>query len=69
MVPDNFFGSASSNRNMLQIVFFSLLAGIALVQVREEKRRPVFEVISGLQELVIRSRSSSCSLRQSVYSR
>ena len=54
MVPDNFFGSASSNRNMLQIVFFSLLAGIALVQVREEKRRPVFEVISGLQELVIR---------------
>ena len=34
---------------MLQIVFFSLLAGIALVQVREEKRRPVFEVISGLQ--------------------
>ena len=23
MVPDNFFGSASSNRNMLQIVFFS----------------------------------------------
>ena len=54
MVPDNFFGSASSNRNMLQIVFFSLLAGIALVQVSEEKRRPVFEVISGLQELVIR---------------
>ena len=54
MVPDNFFGSASSNRNMLQIVFFSLLAGIALVQVREEKRRPVIEVISGLQEMVIR---------------
>ena len=54
MVPDNFFGSASSNRNMLQIVFFSLLAGIALVQVREEKRRPVFEVISGLPELVLR---------------
>ena len=51
MVPDNFFGSASSNRNMLQIVFFSLLAGIALVQVREEKRRPVIEVISGLTRL------------------
>jgi len=54
MVPDNFFGSASSNRNMLQIVFFSLLAGIALVQVPEEKRKPVFNVISGLQELVIK---------------
>ena len=36
MVPDNFFGSASSNRNMLQIVFFSLLAGIALTGARRE---------------------------------
>ena len=31
MVPDNFFGSASSNSNMLQLVFVSLLIGIALV--------------------------------------
>ncbi|MDB4342019.1 dicarboxylate/amino acid:cation symporter, partial [bacterium] len=36
MVPDNFFGSASSNRNMLQLVFVSLLIGISLVQVSSE---------------------------------
>ena len=54
MVPDNFFGSASSNRNMLQIVFFSLLAGIALLQIPENKRKPVFDVVNGLQEVVIK---------------
>ena len=54
MVPDNFFGSASSNRNMLQIVFFSLLMGVALIQIQEDKRKPVFDVISGLQEVVIK---------------
>ena len=54
MVPDNFFGSASSNRNMLQIVFAALLVGVALVMVEEKKRKPVFEVFSGLQELVIK---------------
>ena len=30
-VPDNFFNSASNNRNMLQIIFFAVLFGIALV--------------------------------------
>ena len=54
MVPDNFFGSASSNRNMLQIVFAALLVGVALVMVEEKKRKPVFDVFSGLQELVIK---------------
>lgn len=54
MVPDNILGAAGNNRNMLQVVFFSLLAGIALVQIAEPKRKPVFEVISGLQELVIK---------------
>ena len=31
MVPDNFFGSASSNSNMLQLVFVSLLIGVCLL--------------------------------------
>lgn len=32
MIPDNFFGSASTNRNMLQVVFFAIFLGIAIVQ-------------------------------------
>ena len=54
MVPDNFFGSASSNSNMLQLVFVSLLIGIALVQVNQEQRRPVLSLFEGLQAVVIK---------------
>ena len=35
-------------------VFFSLLMGIALIQIEKDKRKPVFDVISGLQEVVIK---------------
>ena len=31
VVPDNFFHSASNNKNMLQIIFFSVLFGVALL--------------------------------------
>ena len=54
MVPDNFFGSASSNSNMLQLVFVSLLIGVALVQVNQEQRRPVLSLFEGLQAVVIK---------------
>jgi len=55
MVPENFFGSASNNKYMLQVVFVSLLFGAALVMVEEKKRRPVLEVFLGLQEVVIKT--------------
>jgi len=55
MVPANFFGSASNNRNMLQVVFVSLLFGAALVMVEEKKRRPVLKLFLGLQEMVIKA--------------
>jgi len=54
MVPENFFGSASSNSNMLQLVFVSLLIGIALVQVNQEQRKPVLSLFEGLQAVVIK---------------
>ncbi|MEC9080160.1 MAG: dicarboxylate/amino acid:cation symporter [Verrucomicrobiota bacterium] len=54
MVPDNFFGSASSNSNMLQLVFVALLIGIALVQVNSEHRQPVLTLFEGLQAVVIK---------------
>ena len=54
MVPDNFFGSASSNRNMLQLVFVSLLIGISLVQVSSEHRKPVLSLFEGMQAVVIK---------------
>ena len=53
MVPSNFLGAASNNRAMLQVVFASLLFGMALVLVEEKKRKPIYDVFAGLQEVVI----------------
>ena len=38
---------------MLQVVFASLLFGMALVLVEEKKRKPIYDVFAGLQEVVI----------------
>jgi|TARA_B100001971_G_scaffold198701_1_gene208604 Na+/H+-dicarboxylate symporter len=54
MVPDNFFNSASDNRNMLQIVFVAILIGIGLIQVPKEKAQPVLAVFQGLNNVIIR---------------
>jgi len=53
MVPDNLFGSAASNGNMLQIVFFSIFMGIALLHVGEDKSKPVLAVLEGVNEAII----------------
>ncbi len=54
MVPDNFFGSASSNRNMLQIVFVAILLGIGLIQVSKQQAAPVLSFFEGLNHVVIK---------------
>jgi proton glutamate symport protein len=54
MVPANIVGSASNNRNMLQIVFFSILFGIALIQVPKDKAQPIQDFFSSLNDVVIR---------------
>jgi len=54
MVPDNFFGSAASNRNMLQIVFFSILFGIALLMLPEKKAKPLIQFFDSLNDVVIK---------------
>ena len=54
MVPSNFFGSASSNRNMLQIVFVSILFGIALLLLPAEKAKPLLNFFESLNDMVIK---------------
>ncbi len=54
MVPDNFFNSASSNRNMLQIVFFSVFVGIGLIMIPKEKAKPLLDVFDSLNDLIIK---------------
>lgn len=54
MVPDNFFGAASDNRNMLQIVFVAILIGIGLIQVPQSQAQPVLDFFHGLTAVIIR---------------
>ena len=54
MVPSNVFQSATSNRNMLQIVFVAILMGIGLIQIPEKKSKPVLAIFEGLNDVIIK---------------
>ena len=53
IVPDNIFGAASSNQNMLQVIFFSILFGVALIMVNAEKGMPVKAFFDGANEAIL----------------
>ncbi len=54
MVPDNIFGAASSNGNMLQVIFFVILFGISLLLIEVEKAAPVKAFFDGLNDIVLK---------------
>lgn len=54
MVPENIFAAASNNGSMLQVVFFALLVGIALLQVPAKKGAPVIAFFDGLNDVIIK---------------
>ena len=54
IVPNNFFKSASNNRNMLQIVFISILIGIGLIQISDEKSEPILRIFQGFNDIIIK---------------
>lgn len=54
IVPNNFFNSASNNRNMLQVVFIAIFLGIGLIQVPEEKGKPILNFFDSLNSIIIK---------------
>lgn len=54
IVPKNIIGAAGSNTNMLQVVFFALLLGIALLKIPSEKSKPVIVFFDGLNEAIVK---------------
>ena len=54
IVPENIFLAASQNSSMLQVVFFAILVGIALLQIPKERASPVIAFFDGLNEVIIR---------------
>lgn len=53
IVPENIFLAASQNSSMLQVVFFAILVGIALLQIPKEKATPVVAFFDGLNDVII----------------
>ncbi|MDF2156611.1 dicarboxylate/amino acid:cation symporter [Algoriphagus sp. CAU 1675] len=53
MVPQNLFLATTDNGAMLQVVFFAILAGIALLQIPKSKASPVIAFFDGFNDLII----------------
>jgi len=51
-VPQNFFLATTDNAAMLQVVFFAILAGIALLQIPRSKAEPVMAFFDGFNEVI-----------------
>lgn len=54
LVPSNIVNAASSNRNMLQVIFFAVFFGISLILIPEEKAKTVKEFFDGLNEVILK---------------
>ena len=53
MVPGNVFMSFTDNKNMLQVIFFAILFGVAIVMVDSPVVEPVKRAFEALNEIVI----------------
>ena len=54
LVPENILGAASDNRNMLNVVFVSLLFGTALMLIPRREARPLMWVFESLNATVVK---------------
>ena len=53
MVPSNFMAASSNNRNMLQVIFFAILFGIAIVMLPKEKTTYVKGFFDGVNDIIL----------------
>ena len=54
LVPQNIFSAATSNRNMLQVIFFAVFFGIGLILIPEEKGETVKKFFDGFNEVILK---------------
>jgi len=54
IVSDNIFNSLSDNRNMLKVIFFAVLFGVALLMVPPESAEPVQKFFAGVNDVIIK---------------
>ena len=54
IIPTNIFEAASNNTNMLQIIFFAILFGIAIVLIPKEKTVYVRGFFDGINDIILK---------------
>jgi Na+/H+-dicarboxylate symporter len=54
LVPENIFEAASDNKNMLQVIFFSIFFGVGLILIPDEKSKPVKDFFDGFNEVILK---------------
>ncbi|CAN5131531.1 dicarboxylate/amino acid:cation symporter [soil metagenome] len=54
IIPENFFRATTDNASMLQVVFFAIIVGIALLQIPKEKGTPVVRFFDGFNDVIIK---------------
>ena len=54
LVPENIFEATTSNRNMLQVIFFAIFFGIGLILIPEEQGKTVKHFFDGLNEVILK---------------
>ncbi|HEY9116711.1 MAG TPA: dicarboxylate/amino acid:cation symporter, partial [Roseivirga sp.] len=54
MVPENIVKAATENGSMLQVVFFAIIVGIALLQIPKKKGKTFVEFFDALNDIIIK---------------
>lgn len=54
IVPNNIVKAASDNGNMLQVIFFAIFFGIALILIPQEQAAPVKAFFDGFNEVILK---------------
>ena len=54
LVPSNIVGAASSNGNMLQVIFFVIMFGIGLILIDPKKAEPVRAFFDGMNDVILK---------------
>lgn len=54
IVPNNIVSATSDNSKMLQVIFFAIFFGIAILSLAPEKTRPVIALFDGLNDVILK---------------
>ena len=54
MVPDNAFNALGNNKLMLQVIFFAIFLGIAMLLIGEKRAKPMKDIFDSLNEIVLK---------------